>query len=168
MVASQSDDDFDEFFRRMFPRAVAVARRVTVDDAGAKDAALIALERAYSRWTRVRPLEWRDAWVLRVTLNEAIRQARPLPLAAPSQPSPDETALVDLRDALLEALQLLPRRQRETITLRYLTDLSELEVADVLHISRGSVKTHLHRGLAALRGNSFGLITAEVLDANPL
>src|SRR5665213_4019708 len=168
MMSGESDDDYDAYFRRMFPRAVAVARRVTVDDARAKDAAQIAFERAYSRWPRVRLLEWRDAWVLRVTINEAIRQTRPLPLAPPIQPASDETDLVDLRHSLVEALQRLPRRQREAVTLRYLTDLSEIEVANVLEISRGSVKTHLHRGLAALRGDAFGLVTREVLDANPL
>jgi DNA-binding CsgD family transcriptional regulator len=44
-----------------------------------------------------------------------------------------------------------PRRQRETVVLRYLGDLTEAQTADVLGCSVGSVKTHSSRGLARLR-----------------
>ena len=56
-----------------------------------------------------------------------------------------------LRRTLVQALLRLPRRQREAVALRYLVDLPEREVASVLGLSTGTVKTHLHRGLAALR-----------------
>jgi RNA polymerase sigma factor (sigma-70 family) len=51
----------------------------------------------------------------------------------------------------VQALQALPRRQREAIALRYLADLSERDVSVALGVSRGSVKTHLHRGMVGLR-----------------
>ena len=51
----------------------------------------------------------------------------------------------------MAALRRLPRRQREVVTLRYLADVPEAEVARLLGISAGSVKTHASRGLAALR-----------------
>ena len=51
---------------------------------------------------------------------------------------------------VLAALRTLPDRQREVLTLRFYLDLSEAEIADTLGISKGSVKTHAHRGLAAL------------------
>ena len=56
-----------------------------------------------------------------------------------------------LRLALAEALRKLPRRQREAVALRFLSDLSEADTAEALGISAGSVKTHVHRGLATLR-----------------
>jgi len=56
-----------------------------------------------------------------------------------------------LRVALVHALRRLSSRQRDAIVLRYLADLPEHEVALALGISDGSVKTHLHRGLARLR-----------------
>jgi RNA polymerase sigma factor (sigma-70 family) len=55
------------------------------------------------------------------------------------------------RAEVLEALRALPRRQRETLLLRYYCDLSEAEIADTLGVSRGAVKSHASRGLAALR-----------------
>jgi DNA-directed RNA polymerase specialized sigma24 family protein len=45
----------------------------------------------------------------------------------------------------------LPRRQRESLALRYLCDVPEHEVARTLGISVGSVKRHVHRGVQALR-----------------
>ena len=53
---------------------------------------------------------------------------------------------------MLDALEALPRRQREVIALRYYVDLSEAEIADALGISRGAVKSHASRGAATLRG----------------
>jgi RNA polymerase sigma factor (sigma-70 family) len=60
-------------------------------------------------------------------------------------------APVDDRLDLYAALATLPRRQRETVVLRYLGDLSEAQTADLLGCSVGSVKTHASRGLAALK-----------------
>jgi RNA polymerase sigma factor (sigma-70 family) len=51
---------------------------------------------------------------------------------------------------MLTALRSLPTRQREVLALRFYLDLSEAEIAAALGISPGSVKTHAHRGLAAL------------------
>jgi len=55
------------------------------------------------------------------------------------------------RAEVLEALRRLPRRQREVLALRYYLDLSEAEIAEMLGISRGAVKSHASRGVAALR-----------------
>jgi DNA-directed RNA polymerase specialized sigma24 family protein len=51
---------------------------------------------------------------------------------------------------VIAALRSLPDRQRECLALRYYLDLPEAEIAATLGISAGSVKTHVHRGLAAL------------------
>lgn len=52
-----------------------------------------------------------------------------------------------LRAALLE----LPMRQRQCVALRFYEDRTVEDIADLLSISTGSVKTHLHRGLQRLR-----------------
>jgi RNA polymerase sigma factor (sigma-70 family) len=51
---------------------------------------------------------------------------------------------------MIALLRSLPDRQRECLALRYYLDLPEAEIAATLGISVGSVKTHTHRGLAAL------------------
>jgi RNA polymerase sigma-70 factor (sigma-E family) len=79
-------------------------------------------------------------------------RARHEPAAAPEVPGADHAALqVVRRRAVLDALQGLPRRQREVLVLRYYLDLDEGSIARELGISRGAVKSHASRGAAALR-----------------
>ena len=59
--------------------------------------------------------------------------------------------LSDDRRAVVEALRALPSAEREVLVLRYYADRSEAEIAGLLDIAPGSVKTHAHRGLEALR-----------------
>jgi len=51
---------------------------------------------------------------------------------------------------VLAAIKLLPHRQREAVVLRFYLDMSEEEVARTMGISRGTVKSATHRGMAAL------------------
>jgi RNA polymerase sigma-70 factor (sigma-E family) len=149
----QRSEGFDEFFSHILPRTIRAARRLTGDPWIAEDVAVEALARAHARWARVEALPWRDAWVLKVASREALHQVR----RRPPVPAPcyerDESDDVALRVALVAALVRLPRRQRETVVLRYLCDLPEADVALALGVSAGTVKTHLHRALASLRAN---------------
>lgn len=72
--------------------------------------------------------------------------------APPAPAGPDDLAARSADDArVMAALRRLPRRQQEVLVLRYHADASEAEIAELCGISRGAVKTHAHRGLAALR-----------------
>jgi RNA polymerase sigma factor (sigma-70 family) len=78
-------------------------------------------------------------------------------------PEPDGTDNVDAhaeQDAMWQQLRALPVNQRAVLVLRYYEGLSEAEIADVLDISRGTVKSHASRGLAALRRQ----LRAEYVD----
>jgi RNA polymerase sigma-70 factor (sigma-E family) len=67
-------------------------------------------------------------------------------------PSAEQHALSsETRAAVMAALDRLPTRQREVLVLRYYSDLSENDIAETLGISRGAVKSHASRGVAALR-----------------
>jgi RNA polymerase sigma-70 factor (ECF subfamily) len=66
--------------------------------------------------------------------------------------SAEATALLNATERdLLEALRTLPDRQRECLVLRFYADVEPLEIARQLDLSVNSVKTHLRRGLEALR-----------------
>ena len=58
-----------------------------------------------------------------------------------------DVGLMELRDAL----GALPIRQRTAIVLRYLCDLDDAEIADILKCRRATVRSHVKRGLAQLR-----------------
>lgn len=117
-------EDYEAFFRRVFPKAVGLALRMSGDRPSAEDAALEALAKAHVRWRKIGGATWRKAWVMRVTVNEAISHlSRPGPLAPQPPAHADPTDAVVLRLTLSAALQSLPSRQREVIVLRYLVGL---------------------------------------------
>jgi RNA polymerase sigma-70 factor (sigma-E family) len=153
--ASAADDGFEQAFDDLFPRAFRLARRLVGDTDVAEDIAAEALARAYAHWPRVAGLSYRDGWVLRVAANLAVDLVRRRPevvvTPSPASAGPDADEMVVLRVALVAALGSLPRRQRQAVALRYLGDLTDGQVAVALGISVGSVKTHIHRGLGALR-----------------
>ena len=79
------------------------------------------------------------------------RTGTPRPRCRPP-PAPSTGRCVALEHAeVLAALRTLPPRQREVLVLRYYVDLSEADIAEALGISRGAVKSHASRGMAALR-----------------
>jgi len=146
------DRSFDFAFTDLFPRAFRLCHRLLGDRASAEDAAAEALARAYANWHRVSELPYRDAWVLRVATNVALDQLKKRKHAVivlPSTAEDEDTHA--LRVALWAALRALPHRQREIVVLRYIAGLKEEEVAALLGLSLGTVKTHVKRGRAALR-----------------
>ena len=77
---------------------------------------------------------------------------RKLPVIGASQAAgPDLTAAVDLRDALMRILRMLPPQQRAVIVLRYWEQLTLAETAAVLGCSEGTVKSAASRGLSRMR-----------------
>lgn len=144
-------DGFDEAFDELFPRAFRLARRMLGDTAAAEDVAAEAMARLYARWPKVSVLPYRDGWLLRVAANLAIDRMRRRPPDVRTHDVPEFEEAVDLRLALNAALLTLAPRQRQAIALHYLGGLSDREVAEALGISLGSVKTHIHRGIAGLR-----------------
>lgn len=74
-----------------------------------------------------------------------MRHRASLTTTSASDRSPDD------RDMLWRSLLKLSDRQRACLVLRYYEDMSEQEIAQALHCSRGAVKSHTSRGLAKLR-----------------
>jgi RNA polymerase sigma-70 factor (sigma-E family) len=78
---------------------------------------------------------------------------RKLPVIAVGDPANDGdvTSAVDLRDALIRVLRLLPPQQRAVIVLRYWEQMSQSETAALLGCSEGTVKAAASRGLKRMR-----------------
>lgn len=69
----------------------------------------------------------------------------------PDRPDPsDHAVLAEEHREVLSAMNRLAPRQREVLVLRYWSGLSEIEIADALGISRGSVKSTASRAMDAL------------------
>jgi RNA polymerase sigma-70 factor (sigma-E family) len=73
-----------------------------------------------------------------------------LPLLGPAEAQPDSTGAVDQRDHLVRLLRELPSRQR-TAVLRYWEELTEIQAAEAMGCSQGTVKSAASRGMKRLR-----------------
>jgi|SRR5687768_13881724 len=150
-VATSTTSEFDAAFWPLFLAAFRAAHRILGDRHAAEDVAADAVARAHVHWRRIGSKPYCTAWVVRVATNRALDAARrgATPLSPASSNSFEEGAATRL--SLVHALHRLPRRQREVVVLRFLVGLPVGDVAGVLGIGPGSVRTHLERGLRRLR-----------------
>lgn len=140
---------FDEAYVALFARAERVAGRILADAADAEDVAAETLSRALVRWHRIDGFP--EAWVTRVATNLAIDRVRRRPPGPERRVEPAFEDELSTRLDLSAALRTLAPRQRQALALHYLVGLPDDEVAAVLGVRTATVKTHLHRGLEALR-----------------
>ena len=138
-------------------RGHRIALALLRDRAEAEDAVQEALARACRDWERLREPEALAGWFFRVLTNGCLRALRRRRLGRvlaelwPSTQKPSEINVVDDSAKLLAAVERLPARQRAALVLRYGQDLAVEEIAAMLGVGAGTVKTHLVRGLARLR-----------------
>lgn len=152
-VSSVARDDraerTTELFHSEYARLVGLARTLVDDEAA--EVVQEAFARLYASWSKLRDPQ-RAAGYLRVTVLNLARGRLRKRRRARQQPL--EAAILLEQNAadpaILAAVRALPTRQRDCVLLRFYLDLSEADIAETLGVSAGSVKTHLHRGLAAL------------------
>lgn len=147
----------DTLLERHLDRVHAICRRVVGDPDDALDAtqeALIAIARGIGRF------DGRSAfstWCYRVATNAALdelrrRGRRPRPTdAVDESPVGSAEGSVDARLDVDRALAEIPEEFRVAVVLRDLVDLDYPEIADVLDVPIGTVKSRIARGRAALR-----------------
>lgn len=149
-------------YEEHFGRLVGVARLLLDDHRAAEDVVQEAFIRLRTSWWRVREPERAVGYLRTTVVNLAHSGLRRR--AVSRRRDPEHTARLGLGGAsvedvavrndehrrVIQALRLLSKRQRECLVLRYYLDLSESEIARALDVTPGSVKTHVHRGMAAL------------------
>jgi len=159
------DTDADGAVEQLYAahwRALVRLSYLLVHDLGtAEEVTQDAFVAVHQRWAGIRDPERALAYLRRAVVNGSrsrLRHLKVVRVHAERQPpvgvvrGADEAALEsDRREAVMDALAGLPRRQREVLALRYYVDLSEADIAETLGISRGAVKSHASRGAAALR-----------------
>lgn len=157
------DPEFEVLFSAEYAslvRGLSVAAG-SVDEAA--DAVQDAFVQLHRHWRRVRRYQDPTAWVRRVAVNRVANQHR-------SRRCRD-TAVADLgrrlvleqgpspeRLVLHQAVAALPVGQRLAIGLHYLADLPIVEVAELMGVSQGTVKSQLHDARQRLA------TTLEVVD----
>jgi RNA polymerase sigma-70 factor (sigma-E family) len=130
---------------------------LTRDAQAAEDIVQDAFCGLHRRWSHVRDSGKALAYVRAAVVNgcrsefRRRRAVRVLPPEVPAWSAESAALASEERREVLVALTRLPARQREALVLRYYLDLSELETASAMQVSRGTAKSAAARGLAALR-----------------
>ncbi|MGH3067036.1 MAG: SigE family RNA polymerase sigma factor [Streptosporangiaceae bacterium] len=146
---------YSEHYRSLVRLAAFLVR----DNATAEEVVQDSFVAMHGAWRRLRDTDKALSYLRQSVVNRSRSVLRHrmvvdknTPKPPPDMPSAEHGAIIQLeRSAVVSALRALPERQREALVLRYYGDLSEAQIASVMGISRGAVKSHTARAMAALR-----------------
>ncbi len=157
-----STDEYTAYVTTAWPRLFRTAYALTGHPTLADDLLQATLVKLFVSWRRVRQADSVDAYARTVMVNLArstwrSRARRSEMLTEEPVPLPAregfESELVE-SDRLWREIQELPPRQRAVVVLRYYEDLSEREIAAVLGVAPGTVKSLANAALRKLRSNA--------------
>jgi RNA polymerase sigma-70 factor (sigma-E family) len=133
--------------------------RLFVDDRNAaEDMVQEAFLRLLDALPRIRQPERAAAYLRSIVLNLArdhnrrglVSLRHRLPAEDSAVSIVDKIVLREDQKQVIDALDSLPRRQRDCLVLKYYTELPVTEIAETLGLSVNTVKTHLLRGMKEL------------------
>lgn len=178
--ASKGNDNaaFAELVRRHQGKVRGLLLRLTNNATLADDLAQEVFLRAYRGLVGFEGRSRFSTWLYRIAYNVFLnhrtrtREHGSLPDDYEIHVSAPEGDLspqrYDLRRDLAEAITRLPDRYRAVVTLYYLQDVSYPEIAEVLDLPLGTVKTHLHRAKKLLRDHMHGGVASEGAEVEEL
>lgn len=148
-----------EIYLGEYKSLVRLAVLLVHDVQTAEEVVQDAFEAMHTAWRRLRDSEKALSYLRQAVVNRSRSVLRHrtvvdknAPKPAPDEPSAEQAAMTLIeRSAVIDALRMLPERQREAIVLRYYADLSETDIAATMGISKGAVKSHTARAMAALK-----------------
>ncbi len=156
-----ADEAVTRLFASHYRQLVRLAALLVADRSLAEEVVQDAYVRLHQRWRTLREPDRALGYLRTSVINGArsalrrravARRYAATLVALPDMPSAETSTLDAYEQAVvIAALRRLPSRQREALVLRYYADLSEADIAEAMGISRGAVKSHAARGLAALR-----------------
>jgi RNA polymerase sigma-70 factor (sigma-E family) len=152
------ESEFIAFVVARSPALLRTAFLLTADRGYAEDLVQTALAKTYAAWPRIRDVGAVEAYVRRTMLTTytSWRRRRHWFAERPTEDLPEIAAAAGPEDLLggeevWAALRGLSPKQRAVLVLRFGEDLAVEEVARLLDLPIGTVKSHSSRGLTALR-----------------
>jgi RNA polymerase sigma-70 factor (ECF subfamily) len=169
LLATDLDGSFEALVLAHQDRLFTIAYRIGGDRHDAEELVQDTFVRAYRAIagyapTRVRELRLRG-WLTTILLNAGRNRSRvrrvqtvELVFDPGSEPAADPFTRRDERETWARLLAALTPAQRTAVVLRHVDGLSYAEIAEALGRPEGTIKAHVHRGLAALRA---ALVSAD-------
>jgi RNA polymerase sigma-70 factor (sigma-E family) len=154
-----TETDFQQFVSLQTGALLRLAYLLSGDRHTAEDLVQESLLRCHRRWERVTRAANPEAYVRRVLVNQHLswrrrRSSTDLVVEVdhlPQAPAADSQEALAARDLVWRAIRQLPTRQRAVLVLRYYEDLSDADIAEVLGIRVGTVRSLAARAFARLR-----------------
>jgi RNA polymerase sigma-70 factor (sigma-E family) len=164
--------DFAEFVAARSRSLLRTAYLLTGDHQHAEDLVQTTLTKVYLRWPRVSRMDQPAAYARRILVNQATssrwwRFAGELSPAVPEQAGGGYDDRVATTSTVWKAVLALPPRQRAVVVLRYYEDLSEAEIADVLGMAPGTVKSTAHAANRRLASALADVVTESAEGSRP-
>lgn len=151
VVGVVDDAAFDAFARSEYASLCRLAGALTGDRQHAEDLVQEVLLRTYQRWQVVRDLDRPGAWARRVLINLATSRARrfrtelvAMTRLGGRRVDADAVLPEDARE-FWDAVRALPAAEAKVAALHFADDLSSVDIAAILEIPEGTVRSHLHR-----------------------
>lgn len=149
------DLSFEELYRREYPTLVGVAHALTGGSNTAEDLVQDTMVRAYLNWPKVSRYQRPGAWCIRVLTNACgswwrRRRSAERYLARLRREEPSTAGPSVEHTAFWAAVRRLPARPRLAVVLFYVGDRSIAEIASVLKVPEGTVKSDLARSRTVL------------------
>jgi RNA polymerase sigma-70 factor (sigma-E family) len=157
---TRPEHDFDAWVAARGPGLMRLAVALTGNRPDAEDLVQEALSRVLPRWERLCRLQDPDAYTKRMIVNAHVStwrrtRRRESPVAEPpfegSTAGADAGIFPDERRRLWVACQALPVTQRTAVVLRYYEQLEYAEIAELLGVREGTVRSRVSRAMASLR-----------------
>jgi RNA polymerase sigma-70 factor (sigma-E family) len=155
--SAPDDRGFREYVTDRSRALLRTAYLLTGNAADAEDLVQAALAKTFLAWDRIEDRGAVDGYVRRAMVNTHIswwrrRRVEEYPTdEIPDQAVADHAVASDLQETMRRAIDRLPQRMRAAVVLRYYEDMTEAEVAEVLGVSLGTVKSTVSRAVAKLR-----------------
>ena len=116
-----------------------------------------AFVKLFGGWRRVGSMDRPDLYLRRAVVNGCSSRLRRLVVETRARTSEiseigGELDRIEANLLLRDAIDSLPKRQRLCVLLRYFEDLPEVEMAEILGVSAGTIKSQLAKARAHLRG----------------
>jgi len=154
----ERDDALVDLYRAHYRSLVRLAALLLDDVETSEEVVQDAYVRMHFAWKRIKDPDKALPYLRTTVVNLSRSRMRHrqvaekhAPRPMPDAPSAEYEGISRVeRDAVITALRGLPGKQREALVLRFYGDLSEAEIARAMGCSQGAVKSHLHRGKAAL------------------
>jgi len=158
-VTTDRDAGLRDLYERRHADMVRFASFLTGDVATAEDIAQDAFAKVFDSWDRINDLDRIDAYLKSTVVNLVRGGHRKQQLGERREtthlsvvPSAEDDAVGQIgRERVLVAVSGLPLRQRACVVMRYWMRMTESEIAEILELSVGSIRTHLKRGTESLK-----------------